>query len=143
MKENLIKITIKGASGWCPCDLAYSDKLTIKQDGITYERKPVEENENNPYVKWSYKTNSAKYKDVFHMLGEQIPQFQDIEDMFVTDVTPNQIKFFFEDKVLTFDTYFYDGVEKFVELVRLMIPETEDIPYCLHCAADDDEDDEC
>lgn len=139
MKEYLIKITIKGASGWSPCELAYNDKLTIKQDGITYERKPVEENENNPHVKWSYKTNGAKYKEVFHTLGEHISSFKNLEYMFVTDVTLNQVKFFFEDKVLTFNTYFYDGIEQFVELVKLMIPETEDIPCCLHCATDYDE----
>ena len=31
MRDNLKKITIKGASGWGPVDLAYDDKLTQKQ----------------------------------------------------------------------------------------------------------------
>ena len=35
MRDNLKKITIKGASGWGPVDLAYDDKLTIKPDGIS------------------------------------------------------------------------------------------------------------
>ena len=38
MRDNLKKITIKGASGWGPVDLAYDDKLTIKPDGISYEQ---------------------------------------------------------------------------------------------------------
>lgn len=139
VKGNLIKIIIKGASGWGPSELAYQDKLIIKSDGISYERKPMEETKSNPYVKWSYKTNSVRYQHVFQALGEQLLKFENLKDMFVTDVTPNQITFFFENQGFRFVTYFYDGVEQFVELVRLMIPETEDIPYCLHCSADDDE----
>ena len=143
VRGNLIKITIKGASGWGPVDLAYDDKLTIKPDEISYERKPAEESDENPHVKWSYKTNSAYFQNMFGILGDQVSEFEKLEDeVVVTDINPNQVKFFFEDEVLTFTTYFYDGVEHFVDMVKLMVPGTEDIPYCLPSAEDDDVDDE-
>lgn len=140
MEDQLIKIIIKGASGWGPSDMAYSDKLTIKSDGISYEKKPVIESKDNPHVKWSYKTNSDKYQSIFHALGEQSHVFEKLPDEFVTDICPNQVKFYFENETLSFDTYFYHGVEQFVDMVKLMIPATEEIPYCLPDEETDDED---
>lgn len=142
MRDNLKKITIKGASGWGPVDLAYDDKLTIKPDGISYERKPVEESDKNPHVKWSYKTNSAYFQKMFRVLEDQVSEFEKLEDECVTDISPNQVKYFFDDEVLTFYTYFYDGVEHFADMVKLMVPGAEDIPYCLPSAEDDEVDDE-
>lgn len=142
MREGLKKITIEGASGWCPSNMAFNDKLTIKPDGMSYERKPVEENEMNPHSKWSYKTNSKNYKAMFDVLCQQIPEFEQLEEMFVTDINPNRVKFFFEGETLTFDTYFYDGVEHFADMVKLMVPNTEDVPDCLPYSDEGEEDDE-
>lgn len=39
MKE-IVKITIKGCSGYGPVDMAYDDKLTLTPTSISYEYKP-------------------------------------------------------------------------------------------------------
>ena len=45
---DIIRIIIKGESGYGPVDEAYSDKATIDRDSIRYEYKPVVESEINP-----------------------------------------------------------------------------------------------
>ena len=62
---DIIRITIKGESGYGPVDEAYSDKVTIDRDSIRYEYKPVVESEINPPRKWSYKTTSPIYQKRF------------------------------------------------------------------------------
>ena len=59
---DIIKIVIKGASGYCCSDEAYNDKVTITSDSIAYEYIPCLESELNPKRKWSYKTNSPLFK---------------------------------------------------------------------------------
>lgn len=61
MKE-IIKIVIKGASGYGCVDEAFNDKVTITAEAISYEYIPVVESELNTKRKWSYKTNSTIYK---------------------------------------------------------------------------------
>lgn len=63
---DIIKIVIKGASGYCRSDEAYNDKVTITPASIAYEYIPVKESGINPKRKWSYKTNSPK----FHMIKQ-------------------------------------------------------------------------
>ena len=54
---DIIRITIKGESGYGPLDEAYSDKVTIDRDSIRYEYKPAVESKINTPRKWSYKTS--------------------------------------------------------------------------------------
>ena len=44
---DIIRIIIKGGSGYGPVDEAYSDKVTIDLDSIRYEYEPVVESEIN------------------------------------------------------------------------------------------------
>ena len=62
---DIIKIVIKGASGYCCSDEAYNDKVTITSDSIAYEYIPFLESELNPKRKWNYKTDSPLYKALF------------------------------------------------------------------------------
>ena len=62
---DIIRIIIKGGSGYCPVDEAYSDKVTIDRDSIRYEYKSVVESEINPPRKWSYKTTSPIHQKRF------------------------------------------------------------------------------
>ena len=45
--NRIVKITIKGSSGYCPIDEAYKDKLTITSSSISYEYTPEIESEIN------------------------------------------------------------------------------------------------
>ena len=72
--------------------------------------------------------------------GVMFTSLEKLPDEFVTDICPNQVKFYFENETLSFDTYFYHGVEQFVEMVKLMMPATEETPYCLPDEEPDDED---
>ena len=47
---DIIRIVIKGGSGYGPVDEAFSDKVTIDRDSIRYEYTPVVESEINIYI---------------------------------------------------------------------------------------------
>ena len=58
MKE-IVRVTIKGFSGYGPYDEGYEDKVIITPDFISYEYVPNVESETNPKRKWRYSTNST------------------------------------------------------------------------------------
>ncbi len=41
--KDIIRIVIKGESGYCSVDDAYNDKITITRDSIRYEYKPMKQ----------------------------------------------------------------------------------------------------
>ena len=51
---DIIRIIIKGGSGYGPVDEAYSDKVTIDRGSIRYEYEPVVESDIKVPRKWSY-----------------------------------------------------------------------------------------
>ena len=63
--KKIIRVIIKGASGYCSVDEAYTDKVTITSSSIAYEYIPEIESEINPKRKWSYKTNNPLFAIVF------------------------------------------------------------------------------
>ena len=71
----ITKIVIKGASGYCPVDEAYEDKMTITDSAISYEYKPhlMSNLETNVYRKWSYKTTSPIFKQIFKEVAAMTP----------------------------------------------------------------------
>ena len=69
----IVKIVIKGCSGYGPYDMAYDDKLTLTPTGMNYEYKPCVESEANPARKWSYKTNSPLFAIAFERVADMIP----------------------------------------------------------------------
>ena len=72
---DIIKIVIKGASGYCCSDEAYNDKVTITSDSIAYEYIPCLESELNPKRKWSYKTDSPLFKVLYSRVVEILPRY--------------------------------------------------------------------
>ena len=71
---SIIKITIKGCSGYGPVDIAYEDKLVLTQISLSYEYKPYVESEENKARKWSYKTNSPLFAIGFERVAEFMPE---------------------------------------------------------------------
>lgn len=59
---DIIRIVIKGSSGYCCVDEAFNDKVIITEDSISYEYIPYVESEINHKRKWNYKTNSKIFK---------------------------------------------------------------------------------
>ena len=74
---DIIKIVIKGSSGYCCAEEAFNDKVTITPESISYEYNPFIEKEINPKRKWSYKTNSPIFKKIFSNITGMLPGILD------------------------------------------------------------------
>ena len=89
---SIIKIVIKGCSGYGPVDMAYDDKLTLTQTSISYEYKPYMESETNPSRKWSHRTNSPLFKVGFERVVATMPSVLEPEEVWeCTDVGPDHL----------------------------------------------------
>ena len=96
---SIIKITIKGCSGYGPVDLAYEDKLVITANGLSYEYKPEIESEANQPRKWSYKTNNVLFKIAFEKIADCMPSILETDDTFLcTDVGMIDFTVTYEDR---------------------------------------------
>lgn len=130
------RIVIKGASGYGPLDEAYEDKLIITPDSISYEYKPHPESkcDINIYRKWSYKTTSPLFKELYHQVSEMLPKYLYSEDiLFATDIGPTEITATFEDGHRE-KINFYCPSEYFVEwfrVIKQMVPTCEYTPAVL------------
>lgn len=141
----IIKITIKGASGYGPVDEAYEDKITLTGSSISYEYKPhqMAQSESNVYRKWSYKTTSPVFKHIFDEVAAKTPYYlQNDEILFVTDIGPTEIIATFEDKHKERVNYFCPSefFRDYFNLIKKLVPEVEYTPVVLLTADDFDED---
>ena len=141
---DIIKIVIKGASGYCCSVEAYNDKVTISSDSIAYEYIPFLESEMNPKRKWSYKTDSPLFKVLYSSVAEMLPRYleQDIEH-FCTDLGGIEFIVTYSDKTKYKNIFWVPGND-FIDLFRIikqMIPSIEDTPAVL-LTSDDFEDEE-
>lgn len=141
----IIKIVIKGASGYGPVDEAYEDKVTLTDCSISYEYKPHEmsESESNIYRKWTYKTTSPIFKQVFKAIADRTPYYlYNDEDLVATDIGPTEIIATFEDKHREKANYFCPSefFREYFNLIKKLVPATEYTPAVL--LTDDDFEDE-
>ena len=144
--SDIVKIIIKGASGYCCSDEAYNDKVTITSASIAYEYIPFLESELNPKRKWSYKTDSPLFKVLYSSVVAMLPRYleEDIE-RFCTDIGGIEFIITYSDKS-KYKKYFWVPGDDFIDLFRVikqMIPTTEYTPAVLLTSEDfDDEDNE-
>ncbi|MBE6035139.1 MAG: hypothetical protein E7222_10650 [Clostridiales bacterium] len=145
---DIVRIVIKGESGYCPVDEAFTDKVTITETSIKYEYKPhpCSNQETNVPRKWSYTTDSPLFKQVFKKVAEMTPKYLYSEDiLYATDIGATEIIATFEDKHRESVNFFCPS-EYFLEYFRMikeMVPKTEYIPAVLLTSEDyEDEDDE-
>ena len=141
---DIIRIVIKGSSGYCCFDEVFSDKVTITPKSISYEYVPCMETEVNPKRKWNYKTNSPifrrKYDDIVGMIPEIIEK--GVEE-FWTDIGAIEFNITYSDKTKFKETYWVPG-DYFKELfvaIKSLIPESEYTPAVL-LTSEDYEDEE-
>ena len=133
----IIRIKVKGASGYCPVDEAYEDKVTLTPTSISYEYKPhpYAQSETNIHKKWSYTTNSPLFRERFEAIAAKVPDYlyNDDEVLMALDIGPIDIVVTFEDKHKE-SLHLFCPSEYFADLFRLikqMVPGCEDIPAVL------------
>lgn len=143
---DIVRIVIKGESGYCPSDQAFTDKVTITETSIKYEYKPhpCSESETNIPRKWSYTTDSPLFKLVFKKVAEMTPKYLYSTDiLFATDLGATEIIATFKDKHRESASFFCPSeyFEEYFCLIKEMVPKTEYVPAVL-LTSDDYEDEE-
>ncbi len=140
----IVKIIIKGESGYGPVDEAFTDKVTITESSIKYEYKPHECSNlvTNVPRKWSYTTNSPLFKMLFKQIAEMTPKFLYSEEiLFATDIGGTEIVVTFEDKHRESVNFFCPSeyFKEYFQLIKEMVPNTEYVPAVLLTEEDYDE----
>ena len=133
----IIKIVIKGASGYGSIDEAYEDKVTLTSSSISYEYKPhpLSQSDTNVHRKWSYKTNSPLFAELFEAIAAKTLEYLHNEDevLMALDIGPIDIVATFDDKHKE-SLHLFCPSEYFADLFRMikqMVPNCEDIPAVL------------
>lgn len=139
--EDIIRIIIKGASGYGPIDEAYEDKIVITSSSISYEYKPhpASNSKRNVYRKWSYKTTSPMFKEIYGRIAKMTPCFlHNREVLFVTDIGPTIITATFDDKHRETVNYFCPSefFEDYFRTIKQLIPTCERTPAVLQTSED-------
>ncbi len=138
---NIMKIVIKGASGYSSVDEAYEDKVTITENSIAYEYKPHPESklETNIYRKWTYKTTSPLFRQLYRQVADGAPKYLYNDDvLFATDIGPTEIIVTFEDGQKEKVNYFCPSeyFKEWFQVIKQMVPGCEYVPAVL--LTDDD-----
>ena len=133
----IIKIVIKGASGYGSVDEAYEDKVTITPSSISYEYTPhpYAHSDTNIHRKWSYTTSSPVFRELFEAIAAKVPEYlyNNDEVLMALDIGPIDLIATFEDKPKE-SLHLFCPSEYFADLFRLikqMVPGCEDIPAVL------------
>lgn len=130
----ILKIVIKGSSGWCVADEAYHDKVTITGDCVAYEYHPRYASITNPFRKWSYKTNSPIFMKQYADLVEAMPAIVNRDpNIFCTDVGGIEFILTYSDKTKFKQTFLLPGDEfkDCFKIIKKMVPECEYVPAVL------------
>lgn len=142
---DIIRIVIKGSSGYCCVNEAFNDKVTITPESISYEYVPCMETEVNPKRKWSYKTNSPIFKMKYGDIAGMIPGIieKGVEE-FCTDIGGIEFNITYSDKSKFKETYWVPG-DYFEELflaIESLVPESEYTPAVLLTSEDYEDEEE-
>lgn len=138
MKE-VSRIVIKGESGYGPVDKAYSDKVTIDRDSIQYKYKPTIESEVNVTRKWSYKTTSPIFQNLFKEVSEAVEAILNWDEIpFCTDLGVTTFVVTYTDKTKSERNYILpnDDFKECFAIIKQMVPTCEYIPAVLLTSED-------
>lgn len=138
---DIVRIVIKGASGYCCFDDAFNDKVTLTNDSISYEYIPCVESEINSKRKWKYKTNNPIFKMQYDRISAMISSLIQKEVLeFCTDIGGIEFNITYSDKTKFKETYWVTS-DYFGELfagIKSLVPETENTPVVLMTSEDYD-----
>ena len=137
----IVRITIKGASGYGPWDEAYEDKVTLTESSISYEYRPnrIDETEEHTVRKWSYKTTSPEFRKIFREIAAMTPGIMDNdEDLFVCDIGPTEITATYDDRRRQHECFFCprEHFAEYFRLIKKLVPSCEKIPVVLRMNED-------
>lgn len=136
----IIKVVIKGVSGFCCEDEAYHDRLIITPDGLNYEYIPLVESDINPKRKWKYTTTSPVYREMYRRIVEMTPgiiQSETVEEC--TDIGGIEFQITYADKSIVKKLYWVSG-DYFAELfglIKNIVPKCEYTPVVLLTSEDE------
>lgn len=137
--KDVIRITIRGFSGCVPYEETYEDKVTISADTIRYELKPMVQTPVNMASKWSYKTTSSTFNQLFRETVSAVEKILNrCEDDFVDDIGMTSFTVQYSDKTKKNREFFLPS-EDFKEcfaIVKQMVPSCEEIPAVLRTSED-------
>ena len=132
--KKIVRITIKGSSGYCSSDDAFNDKVTIEENSISYDYIPLFASEHNQPKKWSYKSNNHFFKTVFNKVCEMLPDALNLDpEIMYTDIGAIDFIITYDDKSREKKQFFVVG-DDFGELfktIKTLVPATEDVPVVL------------
>ena len=140
----IVRITIKGASGYGPSDEGYEDKVILTESSISYEfrQNRIDDTEGPTYRKWSYKTTSTEFKAIFREVAAMTPAVMDKdEELLADDIGPTEITVTYDDRHQQRRCFFCPG-EYFAEYFRLikkLVPQREKVPVVLRTSEDADQ----
>ena len=138
--EKIIRISVKGGSGYGPYSEAFEDKVTVTEDGIQYQYKPMCPEVHKPR-KWSYRTDRPEFRELWAELCRLMPDIWAAEEELVCDGCEATFKVTFEDKRKIVKTFWSPSGEPFFDcyrLIRKMIPGGEEIPAVLWLPEDEE-----
>lgn len=135
----IVRIVIKGSSGYWAGNESFSDKITIAPGSMSYEYMPMMESDTNPKRKWRYTTTSSiinlKHKEIAKMVSAVIDS--EITE-FCTDIGGIEFNVTFADKTKFKNIYWVPGdhFEDLFRLIKSIVPDCEYVPAVL--LTDDD-----
>ena len=138
MKE-VVRITIKGSSGYGPYDEAYEDRVTISPDSIRYEYIPKVESAKNMPRKWSYKTTSPAFQELFRKTAAAVEEILSrTEEDFTCDIGMTSFMLQYADKTRRQNEFFSpaDVFKECFAIIKQMVPGCEEIPTVLMTSDD-------
>jgi hypothetical protein len=134
---DVIRIVIKGESGYGPIDEAYTEKVTIDRESIRYEYRTM--TKSNSVRKWSYKTNSPKFQKLFMEAGNAVDTVMNWKDVpFAMDIGATTFVITYADKTKRERDFFLSGddFKDCYAIIKQMVPGCEDIPKVLKTTED-------
>lgn len=134
------RIVIKGESGFCSVDEAYTDAVTITPNWIRYRYEPRELSEHNLPMSWAYQPSGLGYRALFDEVAEKVAGILEHDDEeYVTDIGsttfavtyPNGTR---KHKVFCLPS---DDFAECFAVVKKMVPSEESIPRVLLTSDDE------
>lgn len=139
--KTITKVIIKGGSGYGAYYDAYSDKVTIDENSITYEYKPMVVSDNKQVIKWKYKTSNPSFEKSFERIASSATNILASEDREpCCDIGATIITVIYSDKTKMEKCYFDtpDRFRKLFDKVKKLVPSTEEIPFVIRTYDEED-----
>lgn len=133
--KDIIKIIIKGESGFGVFAEGHQDRLIITDHSVHYMFRPNIPSETNIVRKWSYKTTSPQFQKYFVSLGASVQKVLNRNDNSVCcDIGMTSFIVTYADKTKVRRDYFLSSKDfgECFSIIKQMIPRCESVPEVLY-----------